>query len=58
MVSIHTMFEDHIAAGYLLPERENEVVSDLGPHSGDTEASQACGEKVASFESLGERSLV
>ena len=41
----------------LRPERGNEVVSGLGPHSGDTEGFKACGEKVAPFKSAGERSL-
>ncbi|KAM5538261.1 hypothetical protein V8D89_008148 [Ganoderma adspersum] len=34
--------EDHIAAGVSSSEAGNEVVSGLGPHSGDTEAFKAC----------------
>lgn len=49
-------FEDHNAAGVFVRSVGIEVVSDLKPSSGDTETSRACGEKVASSKSLGERS--
>lgn len=57
MDSYSSNFEDHIVAGVSSSEAGNEVVSGWGPHSGDTEAFKACGEKVASFKSAGERSL-